>query len=162
MSKTKDNVEIARDFFEKGYLLQQGGYLDRAAHFYRRSIEYYPTAQAYTFLGWVYSLKNLYDEAITYCKLAIEIDPEYGNPYNDIGAYLIQLRRYDAAIPWLKKALHCPNYKNYCYPWLNLGRIYAFKGRWNKAMKAYRKALKENPEYMPALRAIEHLQALYN
>ncbi|RMH64661.1 MAG: tetratricopeptide repeat protein [Calditrichaeota bacterium] len=162
MSKTRDKVAIARDYFEKGFLLQQGGYLDRAAHFYRRSIEYYPTAQAYTFLGWVYSLKNLFEEAITYCKLAIEIDPDYGNPYNDIGAYLIQLRHYDEAIPWLKKALQCSKYKNYCYPWLNLGRVYAFKGRWDEAMRAYRQSLKENPEYAPALRAVEQLQALYN
>ncbi|HED09130.1 MAG TPA: tetratricopeptide repeat protein [Caldithrix abyssi] len=162
MSKTRDKTELARDYFEKGFLLQQGGHLDRAAHFYRRSIEFHPTAQAYTFLGWVYSLKNLFEEAITFCKLAIELDEDYGNPYNDIGAYLIQLRRYEEAVPWLKKALACKSYKNYCYPHVNLGRVYEFKGQWDKAMREYRLALGENERYQPAQQAILQLQARYN
>jgi len=33
------------------------------------------------------------------CKLAIGLDPDFGNPYNDIGAYLIELGQFDEAIP---------------------------------------------------------------
>ena len=33
------------------------------------------------------------------CKRAIEIDPDFGNPYNDIGVYLIDLNRFEEAIP---------------------------------------------------------------
>ncbi len=154
--------EIARGYFEKGYALQERGYLDRAAHCYKRSIEFLPTAHAYTFLGWVYSLKNLYEEAIDVCKKAVEIDPDYGNPYNDIGAYLIQLKRYDEAIPWLQKALAAPEYQNYCYPCINLGRVYEWKGDWDKAKFYYQRAINENPASGMAQRAYNCLLAKYN
>lgn len=162
MGKINDKTELARDFFEKGYLLQKSGHLDRAAHFYKRSIEFQPTAQAFTFLGWVYSLKGLLTEAIAQCKAAIEIDPEYGNPYNDIGAYLLQMQHYDEAKEWFEKALQAPKYENYCYPYMNLGRIYEFKGLWNKASEMFQKALKENPTYEPAQNAYKKLLARYN
>lgn len=157
-----DCFEIARGYFEKGYALQQRGHLDRAAHCYKRSIEFLPTARAYTFLGWVYSLKNLYTEAIDACKKAIELDADYGNPYNDIGAYLIQLKRFDEAIPWLLKAIDAPDYENYCYPFVNLGRIYEWKGDWNRAKYYYQRALDENPDSRMAARALECLLAKYN
>jgi len=104
MNKEKDQKsELAQDFFEKAYHLQMNGHLDKAIHFYKRSIEFCPTAKAYTFLGWSLSLKGLYNEAIEHCKIAIEIDPALGNPYNDIGAYLLQQKKIDEAIPWLNK-----------------------------------------------------------
>ncbi len=162
MARSANKSEIAKDFFEKGYVLQNNGHLDRAAHFYRRSIEFCPTAKAYTFLGWVLSLKGLYDEAIEECKLAIDIDPDYGNPYNDIGAYLLQKNEFDEAAYWLKKALKAPDYENYCYPWLNLGRVYEFKGNWDEALSCYKNALQENQEYNPAEQALLNLHARYN
>ena len=54
----------------------------------KRSIEIPPTAEAHTYLGWTYSLQGKLDEATAECLRAIEIDPEFGNPYNDIGVYL--------------------------------------------------------------------------
>ncbi|KAA3615052.1 MAG: tetratricopeptide repeat protein [Calditrichaeota bacterium] len=154
--------DIAKDFFEKGFILQNNGHLDRAAHFYRRSIEFYPSAKAYTYLGWVLSLKGLYDKAIEECKHAIDLDPSYGNPYNDIGAYLLQQNKFDEAMDWLKKALDAPNYKNYCYPWLNLGRVYEFKGHWDEALKCYKMAIQENDNYTPAEQALQSLLAKHN
>ena len=44
------------------------------------------------------------DDAIAQCEIAIELDPEFGNPYNDIGVYLMQQQRLDEAIPWLERA----------------------------------------------------------
>ncbi len=162
MAKNENKSEIAKEFFEQGIVLQNDGHLDRAAHSYRRSIEFYPSAKAHTYLGWVLSLKGLYNEAIDECKNAIDIDPGYGNPYNDIGAYLLQQNKYDEAEIWLNKALKAPNYKNYCYPWLNLGRVYEFKGNWDEAHSCYKKSLQENKDYKPATQALLNLQSKYN
>jgi Tfp pilus assembly protein PilF len=156
------NTELATKFFEQAYHLQMIGYLDRAIQFYKRSIEFNPSAQAYTFLGWTYSLKGLMDKAVENCKIAIQIDPEYGNAYNDIGAYLLSQKRLDEAIPWFEKAFQATNYANYCYPYLNLGRIYEFKGRWNLALDYYANAIQENPEYEPAQTAYDQLAGKYN
>ncbi|NIO09761.1 MAG: tetratricopeptide repeat protein, partial [Deltaproteobacteria bacterium] len=46
----------------------------------------FPTAEAYTFLGWTYSFMGQLNEAIEECQRAITLDPDFGNPYNDIGA----------------------------------------------------------------------------
>ena len=162
MSNHSNNDDLAKDFFDKGYLLQKNGHLDRAAHFYKRSIEFQPSAQAHTFLGWVYRLKGLFDQAIKECKNAIDLDPDYGNPYNDIGAYLLQQHRYDDAKIWFQRALDAPNYENYCYPFLNLGRVYEYKGEWDTAMDCYKNAIKENKDYEPAQIALKDLQAKYN
>ena len=82
--------ERAQELFQQAYQHQAEGELDRAVALYRESIAVFPTAEAYTFLGWTYSFMDRYDEAIAECLHAIEVDPDFGNPYNDIGSYLIQ------------------------------------------------------------------------
>ena len=45
------------------------------------------------------------DEAIAECKVTIEPEPDYDNPYNDIGVYLIDLGQPDEAISRFSKAV---------------------------------------------------------
>ena len=59
------------------------------------------------------------------------MDPDFGNPYNDIGAYLIQMGRLDEAIPWLEKATRAPRYEAPHFPRFNLGRAYVAKQMYN-------------------------------
>ena len=60
-----------------------------------------PRREAPTFLGWSLSFLQRYDGAIAECSSAIEIDPEFGNPYNDIGVYHMEQGHYHDAIMWL-------------------------------------------------------------
>jgi protein-L-isoaspartate O-methyltransferase len=142
--------EAARRAFHAAYILQSAGELERAADAYERSIRLEPSAEAHTFLGWALSFLGRYDDAVEACHRAIEVDPAFGNPYNDIGAYLIELGRLDEAIPWLEKATEAPRYCCYFYAHTNLARVYLQKGLREKARKALRKALEVNPEYEPA------------
>ena len=82
--------DLAMELFQKAYQMQMQGELDLAIRFYKRSIELHPTAEAHTFLGWTYRFQGKLDEAIAECEKAIAVDPTFGNPYNDIGAYLIE------------------------------------------------------------------------
>jgi tetratricopeptide (TPR) repeat protein len=134
------------------------GDLDEAISLYRKSIEAYPTAEAHTFLGWTYSFQGRYEDAIEECKRAIEVDPDFGNPYNDIGAYLVNLGQLDEAIPWLEKAIVAPRYEAYHYPHCNLGRIYMAKGMLKKALEEFEKALAIQPDYPFARQARETIQ----
>src|SRR5256885_10802242 len=77
------------------------GDLDAAIETYRRSIATCPTAEAHTFLGWTYSFQGRLEEARAECLRAIEVDPDFGNPYNDIGVYLMQQGKLAEATPWL-------------------------------------------------------------
>lgn len=148
--------------FQEGYDLQTQGLWAEAMARYRESIQLHPTAEAHTFLGWVYSLLKLYAEAIAECQRAIAVDPAFGNPYNDIGACLVELDRPDEAIPWFERALDAPRYDARCYPYYNLGRIYEKKGDWLRAIDLYTAALAENPTYDLARNAWMRLQARLN
>src|SRR3989338_5198705 len=160
---TEDEAQkIALDFFKKAYDLQMAGELDEAIEQYKRSIEIFPRGEAHTFLGWTYSFQGHYEEAIAECKEAIQVDPDFGNPYNDIGAYLIERERLDEAIPWLRKAMIAKRYDSYCYPHYNLGRVYERKGNWQEALKCYEGSLKANPDYMLARKAFNRLKAILN
>lgn len=139
----------------------EGNY-DEAIKNYKLSIEYYPTAEAHTFLGWAYSFLGDFEKAIEECKTAISIDPEYGNPYNDIGSYLIQLGNYDEAITWLEMALKCKRYDSPQYARVNLGRAYELKGLWFEALEEYKEAMKLDSKYDLAARLYYSLQGKLN
>src|SRR6266516_412981 len=142
--------DVARRAFQAAYILQSAGELERAADAYERSIRLVPSAEAHTFHGWTLSFMGRYDDAIEACKSAIEVDAAFGNPYNDIGAYLIEIGRLDDAIPWLERATAAPRYCCYFYAHTNLARIYLHKGMRQKARKCLLEALRVNPEYEPA------------
>jgi tetratricopeptide (TPR) repeat protein len=154
--------KIAQQIFSKAYDLQMAGDLEEAIEEYKRSIEIFPTAEAHTFLGWTYSFQRRYEEAIAECKEAIKVDPDFGNPYNDIGAYLIEKGNLDEAIPWFKKAMTAKRYDSYCYPHYNLGRVYERKGSWKEALLSYETSLKTNPKYALAQKAVSRLKAMFN
>jgi Tfp pilus assembly protein PilF len=135
------------------------GRFDSAIVVLTQSIDLYPTAEAYTFRGWAYSHQNRVSEAIEECKRAIEVDPTFGNPYNDIGAYLIQQQKLDEAIPWLERAIGAERYEARAFPWANLGRIYTARGDRARAIECFRKALDEHPGYPVAVQMLERLVA---
>ncbi len=154
--------EKAMVLFDQAYRRQMDGELGDAIELYKRSIATYPTAEAYTFLGWTYSLMDRIAEAIEMCERAIEVDPTYGNPYNDIGAYLIDQGKWKEAIPWLEKATTAPRYETRQFPYINLGRAYQNLGRYKTAVQQYKQALVEEPFYLPAHWALTALLAKMN
>ena len=158
--------EIDRDkamiLFERAYKHQMQGEFADAIILYKRSLETYPTAEAHTFLGWTYSMMERYEEAIEACKEAIEVDPTFGNPYNDIGAYLIELDRWEEAIPWLEKATEAPRYEAPQFPHMNLGRVYEHLGDYKQALACYERAIEIDPLYRTAIWAKYELLATMN
>jgi Tfp pilus assembly protein PilF len=158
----EEDKKEAWEYFQRAYERQMKGELEEAVNLYKRSIECHPTAEAYTFLGWTYSFMGRVDEAIEECQKAIEIDPEFGNPYNDIGAYLIEKGQYDAAIPWFERAMQAKRYESPAFPHLNLGRVYERKGEWAKAIESYKKALTLNPNYALARRSLGRVISMMN
>ncbi len=155
-------LEQAEFYFKEGYRLQMGGDLEAAIAAYARSIEMYPTAEAHTFLGWAYSFQGRVDDAIRECETAIQIDPEFGNPYNDIGVYLIERGEYEEAIPWLQKAMVAKRYEPRHYPHMNMGRVLVKKGKFEEAIRELRKALAIEPDYTPARIELHKLLAMLN
>lgn len=155
-----ERAEFARELLRKAFQLQTQGDLEAAANLYKESIAVYPTAEAHTFLGWTYRMQGLLEEAIAECRRAIEVDPEFGNPYNDIGSYLIEMGRHEEAVPWLEQATRAPRYKSYHYPWYNLGRVYLEQQLFGLARDCFQHALDIEPDYRPAQEALERVRRL--
>jgi Tfp pilus assembly protein PilF len=148
--------------WQQAYGYHQEGDYEETVRLYKESLDIFPSAEAHTFLGWTYSFQGRLEEAIEECRKAIRVDPDFRNPYNDIGAYLIQLGKPDEAIPWLEAAIQARRYESYCFPHMNLGRVYETKGKWPQTIVEYRKAVNCNPDYEDSLRALKQLQVRMN
>src|SRR5690242_18920421 len=157
MAITKDQ-ERALELIEQAMQHQMAREFDDAIKLYKESIAIYPTADAHTYLGWAYSFLGRLNEAIAECEIAIQLDPEFGNPYNDIGVYLMQQQKFDEAIPWLEKAKQARRYEPRHFPYLNLGRVYLTKGMMQKAIEEFRGALERDPDNTELKDLIEELE----
>ena len=156
----KEYRAIAQDLFKEAYEHQLEGEFETAIELYQRSILAFPTAEAHTFLAWTYSEQGKLDDAIAECKKAIQIDPDFGNAYNDIGAYLIEKSSHEEAVPWLKKAIKAKRYENPHFAHSNLGRAYIALEMFNKARKEFDTALKLQPDYEPAREGRQFIKML--
>jgi tetratricopeptide (TPR) repeat protein len=152
----------AIELFRRAFAAQQVEDYAEAIELYQRSIATYPTAEAHTFLGWVYSFQQRYDEAIEECLEAIRVDSTFGNPYNDIGSYLVAKGDLYNSVKWFKLALLATRYESYAFPHMNLGRVYEQRGRLLEAARHYGLALEQEPGYTQAAIALRKLQARLN
>ena len=152
----------AVELFELAFEAQMSKNYENAARLYKKSIEIFPTAEAHTFLGWVYSFGGDYDLAITECLAAIAIDAEFGNPYNDIGSYLIAKGNFYDCVRWFKQAINATRYEARAYPHFNLGTVYESRGKFLEAAEQYGLALAEQPNYAQAYAALRKLQEKLN
>ena len=155
---TGTNHDRALELIQRAMNFQMAGDLDESIRLYRESIAVCPTADAHTYLGWAYSFQGRIDDAIAECEIAIKLDPEFGNPYNDIGVYLMQQERLDEAIPWLERAKTAKRNEPRHFPYLNLGRVYVTKGMINKALEEFRGVLRINPDDSEIAQIIEQLE----
>lgn len=143
---TEQDFRKAMELVKQAMDHQMAGEIEESIRLYKESIALCPTADAHTYLGWAYSFQGKLKDAIVQCEIAIQIDPDFGNPYNDIGVYLMQQQRSDDAIPWLERAKSAKRYEPRHFPYINLGRIYLTKGMIQKALEEFGGALKINPE----------------
>jgi tetratricopeptide (TPR) repeat protein len=152
----------AIELWREAYRQQMAGNLDAAVETYRRSIATCPTAEAHTFLGWTYSFQGKLEEATAECLRAIEVDPDFGNPYNDIGVYLMQQDRLEEAIPWLERAKRAPRYEPRQFPYMNLGRIYLKQRRWWEALREFEAAARIVPGDVELAKSLHSLRGRLN
>lgn len=152
----------AEEYRALGQERQEAGDIEDAAAYFQMSVDLYPTAEAYTFLGHTMAARGCWNEAITQCECAIVLNPDLGNPYNDIAVYLIELNRLDEALEYLDRALTAPLYDCRNYPHYHRGRILERKARFTEARDAYGTALDIDPEWEPAVAAYRRVLGWLN
>lgn len=157
-----DEREAALDLWREATALLLAGAPQEAIALFTESLKLFPTAEAYTFRGWAYSFDGRLDEAIEECHKAIATDPSFGNPYNDIGCYLMQKGDLEQAREWFERAKRAPRYEPRHFPYLNLGRLHAQRGDVALAIAEFEAALAENPGDPIATRSLEKLKYQVN
>jgi Tfp pilus assembly protein PilF len=157
-----DALETALQLWQEGTHRLLSGDLEEAVALFTRSLEVRPTAEAYTFRGWAYSFAGRLDDAIEECRKAIATDPAFGNPYNDIGCYLMEQGKLDEAAPWFERAKRALRYEPRHFPYLNLGRLRAARGEFAEAILEFQGALAEAPDDPVAMQFLETLKYKVN
>jgi tetratricopeptide (TPR) repeat protein len=99
-------------------------------------------------IGIIYLLD--FDEtlmAIEFFQKAVKIDPDYAEAYNNLGYAHAKIGKFDAAIPFYKKALSNLFYATPEMAFVNMGRAYYRLGRYDEAAAAYKEAIKRAPNF---------------
>ncbi len=152
----------AEEFRVLGEERQASGDIEDAAAYYQMSLDLYPTAEAHTNLATALAKRGQFEDAIRQCEQAIALDPNLGNPYNDIAVYLIEEGRADEALPYLDRAIAAPVYDCRHYPHYHRGRILERKARFGEARDAYQAALDIEPEWEMAQIALHRALGFLN
>ena len=162
MGQQQQQQQRALVLFEEAFHRLQDGEMEEAVRLYKASIAEYPTAEAYTSLGWAYSCLGDFSQAIAECLRAISLDPDLGDPYNDIGVYLLAQDELDEAIPWFEKAIGAPCYETPGSSWMSLGQIYMSKELPGKARSCFERAKTLGTDDDCASEAYEEADLLIN
>tara|TARA_Y100001968_G_scaffold333589_1_gene397432 strand:- start:2476 stop:3912 length:1437 start_codon:yes stop_codon:yes gene_type:complete len=148
---------LSDDLFRMGHVLLQMGIFELATEHLGEAFRLAPTAESATFVGWAMNEMDDSWAALGWCRKAIETDERLGNPWNDIGAILLQMEQPAAAIPWLAAATRAQRYDAPGHPWSNLARAHQELGNKMAAFDAARTALEHSPDDDNCLRIIDDL-----
>eukprot|EP00276_Gloeochaete_wittrockiana_P008103 CAMPEP_0184648484 /NCGR_PEP_ID=MMETSP0308-20130426/5606_1 /TAXON_ID=38269 /ORGANISM="Gloeochaete witrockiana, Strain SAG 46.84" /LENGTH=265 /DNA_ID=CAMNT_0027080339 /DNA_START=88 /DNA_END=885 /DNA_ORIENTATION=+ len=135
LQKDDPTIRNALMFLADAQSALRRGDQSKATDLYKRSIQAHPTADAHTFLGWMYSMTGRKKEAITECYTALQLDTDFGNPYNDLGVYMREEGDLEQAMEWFEKAKRAPRYNERHFPHLNLAHLHWQQGRIQKALE---------------------------
>jgi tetratricopeptide (TPR) repeat protein len=143
----------------RGNLARDSGDYVTALHEFKAAAYVARTPDALTQWGAMEHFLGDTEKAIELCREAIGLDPDCGNPYNDIGTYLVVQGRGDEAVSWFKKAIVSKRYKPRHYPHINLGKLFLARKEYEQALHHFEEALLHEPgdsEIRELVRAIRH------
>ena len=153
----REKAAEAQRLFRMAYARQLEGDVERALILYEKSIRLNATAEAHAYIGWAKSTRGRLEDAIAHCHQAIQLDPEFPNAWNDIGAYLIDLGDPDEALFFLKRATRMKANPAPSFPHYNLHRAYLALGDRDRAVRHVQASLEADPEFSPAQDALAEL-----
>ena len=137
---------------------REAGEVDLASYLYAHSLEWEENAEARLGLAFAYAYEGRLEQAVGECRKAMAADPEDGRSSNDLGVYLMQMGDDEQAVPFLLQAATAPNNPERHHPHYNLGRIHERRKDYPAALLSYRAALKEDPDFQAARRALERVR----
>jgi type IV pilus assembly protein PilF len=129
-----DNIEAARTRISLGLNYLRRGDTSQAKYNLERARSFAPnSAEVHSALAYYYQSVGEHKQAEEYFKLAIQKDSNYADAYNNYGAFLCQLQRYDEAEQLLLKAISRPGYIRVAESYENLALCQLQQNKFNKA-----------------------------
>ncbi len=157
---TAENYREAIRLMKEGMAHLDANRSEDACDCLEQSLSLHPTADAYTQLGRLQTMRGRFQDAIRMCYMAIDLDPDYGNPYNDIGVCLVRLEKFEEAMRWFEKAKLASRYGTPHFPYLNMGSMYVKLGRLARAYREFQKVLELVPNQPDALQFVKAMEQL--
>ena len=97
-----------------------------------------------------YRAMEIYGQAITHFKKAVELRPDFSGAYNNLGTVYLILGEWDRAINCFRNALRNSVYATPHFAHNNLGFAYYKKGEFTKSVENYLKATQVQPSFSRA------------
>lgn len=139
------SLEMQRDrkfqkLLKEGHrLISQKKYPEAEVKF-NEAISVKESAESLTLLAWAMALQGKDAKSKSLCLRAINKNPTYGPPYNDLGALLYKASEFEESLKWFELAKKAPHYQNREFPYINSGRVYLTQKKYHKALDEFAKA----------------------
>ena len=147
--KTEGDMQHSAALYKIGVGYYSEGKVQQAFVEFQHAYELNPqNKEALYAIGIIYLLD--FDEipkAIDFFQKAVKIDPNYAEAYNNLGYAHAKMGKFDAAIPFYKKAVSNLLYATPEMAFVNMGRAYYRLGRYDEASAAYKEAIKRAPNF---------------
>ncbi len=150
--------ERYQEFLNQGQQFLFHKDLKKSIQSFFKSLNYFETAEVLNLIGWNYFLLDEIDMAKNYSLKAINLDPEYGPSYNDLGFYLLNEGKTEESLKWFEMAKKAVNFQNREHPYINSGRAYIMRKEFHKALEEFSYALTLAPYHEELHSTVEGLK----
>jgi protein O-GlcNAc transferase len=136
--------EQLEQFLQQALAEQQQGNLEAANKLYQQVVRFDPgNIAALNNLSIVLRKLNKLEQAIEVCKHLIKVKPNFVNAYDRIGKIYVELKRYDEAIDFYRRALSIEKKPSILF---SISIPYYFNHNYREAEKALKQYLKISPD----------------
>lgn len=148
-----DHVSKGERLCILAYDAQSYGYSRKQEKYLLEMVEIYPNDErALNHLGGYYFGQHDFHKSIVYYKRALEINPQFTPPYNQMGYAFRYLENYSAAEDAFKKYIKLnPDNPN---PYDSYAELLLKMGEYDVSIENYEKALEIDPGFTPSHRGI--------
>ena len=138
-------------FYKQGVQAVFDGNYDAAEFFLLKSLEIENSELVYGCLGWLYgTLLRDEKKGLAFFRKAILQNPENGDLYNDYGALLLKMGRFEESVKWFLRAVRLSNSQKKHFALYNLALVYHNWKRSRYSLRYLRLALKCQPSFQEA------------